>query len=98
MLRCCATCWRAWIARAVAAPGPVPVRMVAGGQEVAFGVAERRVAAGLGAGPGRDVRGGLQQAAAVEVGGVVGVVGPLSSGVVQPGADDPVGVSVGEPG
>jgi hypothetical protein len=28
----------------------------------------------------------------------VGVVGPLSSGVVQPGADDPVGVSVGEPG
>ena len=79
------------------ADGP-PVGVAAGVQEVAFGLAERRVAGGVGADPGGGVGGGRQQAAAVEVGPVAGVAGPLGGGGVQPGADDPVGVGVGEPG
>ena len=39
-----------------------------------------------------------QQAAAVEVGRVAGVAGPVGGGGVQPGADDPVGVGFGQPG
>ena len=79
------------------ADGPA-VSMAAGVQEVTLGLAERRVAGGIGADPGGGVGGGLQQAAAVEVGRVAGVAGPLGGGGVQPGADDPVGVGVGEPG
>ena len=79
------------------ADGP-PVRMAAGVQEVTLGLAERRVAAGIGADPGGGLGRCLQQAAAVEVGRVAGVAGPLGGGGVQPGADDPVGVGVGQPG
>ena len=43
---------------------------VAGVQEVTFGLAQRRVAGGVGADPGGGFGGGLQQAAAVEVGRV----------------------------
>ena len=74
------------------------VGAVAGVQEILFGLAERRVAGGVGADPGSGVGGGLEQAAGVEVGRVAGVAGPLGGGGVQPGADDPVGAGVGEPG
>ncbi len=77
--------------------GPA-VGVAAGVQEVTLGLAERRVAGGIGADPGGGAGRGLQQAAAVEVGPVAGVAGPLGGGGVQPGADDPVGVGVGEPG
>ena len=79
------------------ARGPA-VGAAAGVQEVTLGLAERRVAGGVGADPGGGVGGGLQQAAAVEVGRVAGVAGPLGGGGVQPGADDPVGVGFGQPG
>ena len=75
-----------------------PVSMATGVQEVTLGLAERRVAGGIGADPGGGAGRGLQQAAAVEVGPVAGVAGPLDGGGVQPGASDPVGVGVGEPG
>ena len=52
----------------------------------------------VGGDPGRGVGDRLQQAAAVKVGRVAGVAGPLGGGGVQPGAHDPVGVGVGEPG
>ena len=71
---------------------------VAGVQEVPFGLAQRRVAGGVGAGPGGGFGGGLQEGSAVEVGRVAGVAGPFGCDVVQPGADDPVGVGFGEPG
>ena len=79
------------------ADGP-PVSTAAGVEEVTFGLAERRVAGGVSADPGGGVGRGLQQAAAVKVGRVAGLAGPLGGGGVQPGADDPVGVGVGEPG
>src|SRR6185437_16044821 len=75
-----------------------PVGVVAGVQEVTLGRAERRVAGGIGTDPGGGFSGGRQQGAAVEVGPVAGVAGPLGGGGVQPGADDPVGVAVGQPG
>ena len=75
-----------------------PVSAVAGMEEVTFALAERRVTGRVGADPGGDVGGGLQQAAAVEVGRVAGVAGPLGCGVVQPGPGDPVGVGFGQPG
>ncbi len=78
------------------ADGPA-VRVAAGVQEVAFGLAERRVAGGVGADPACCAGRGGQQAAAVEVGRVAGVEGPVGGGGMQPGADDPVGVGVGEP-
>ena len=74
------------------------VSAVAGVEEVTFGLAERRVARGIGADPGGGFGGGLQQAAAVEVGRVAGVACPFGCDVVQPGADDPVGVGFGQPG
>ena len=74
------------------------VRTAAGVEEVTLGLAQRRVAAGIGADPGGRVGCRLQQAAAVEIGRVAGLAGPLRGGGMQPGADDPVGVSVGEPG
>ena len=74
------------------------VCVVAGVQEVGFGLAERWVAGGVGGDPGGGAGGGLEEGAGVEVGGVAGVVVPFGGGVVQPGADDPVGVGVGEPG
>ena len=72
--------------------------LAAGVQEVTLGLAQRRVAAGIGADPGRGLGRCLQQAAAVEIGRVAGLAFPLGGGGVQPGADDPVGVRVGEPG
>ena len=79
------------------ADGP-PVSVAAGAQEVTLGLAERRVAGGIGADPGRGVGRCGQQAAGVEVGPVAGLAGPLGGGGAQPGADDPVGVGVGQPG
>ena len=79
------------------ADGPT-VSMATGVEEVTLGLAERRVAGGISAYPGGGAGGGLQQAAAVKVGRVAGLAGPLGGGGVQPGADDPVGVGVGEPG
>ena len=73
------------------------VGVVAGVEEVAFCLAERGVAGGVGADPVGGVGGCLQQAAAVEVGRVAGVVCPVGGGVVQPCAGDPVGVGVGQP-
>ena len=70
----------------------------AGVEEVAFGPAERRVAGGVGADPGGGAGRCLQQAAGIEVGPVAGVAGPLGGGGAQPGAGDPVGVGVGQPG
>jgi len=67
-------------------------------QEVAFGLAERWVASGVGSDPGGGFGGGRQQAAGVEVGRVAGVAFPVGRGGVQPGAHDPVGVGVGQPG
>ena len=64
-------------------------------EEVTLGAAQGRVAGGVGAGPGRGFGGGLQQGAAVEVGRVAGVACPLGCDVVQPGADNPVGVGFG---
>ena len=72
--------------------------MATGVEEVTLGLAERQVAGGIGADPGGGAGRGLQQAAAVEVGRVAGMAGPLGGGGVQPGAGDPVGVGVGEPG
>src|SRR6266567_950747 len=77
--------------------GPVE-SVVADVEEVTLGLAERRVAGGIGADPSSGSGRCLQQAAAVEVGRVAGVVCPLGGGGAQPGADDPVGVGVGEPG
>ncbi len=74
------------------------VSVAAGVQEVTLGLTERRVAGRIGADPGRGVGGGRQQAAAVEVGRIAGVAGPVAGGGVQPGAGDPVGVGVGQPG
>ena len=76
----------------------VAVSAVAGVEEVTLGLAERRVARGIGADAGSGLGGALQQAAAVEVGRVAGVACPLGGDVAQPGADDPVGVGFGEPG
>ena len=84
--------------KACRAPRASAVSTVAGVEEVTFGLAERRVAGGIGADPGGGFGGGLQQAAAVEVGRVAGVARPVGGDVVQPGADDPVGVGFGEPG
>ena len=75
-----------------------PVSMAAGAQEVTLGLAERRVAGGIGADPGGGVGRRGQQAAGVEVGRIAGVAGPVGGGGVQPGAGNPVGVGVGEPG
>src|SRR5262249_40681724 len=93
---------------ALASAHAAPARVVAGAQEVLFGLAERRGGGGGGPEPGRGgggggrggrgAGGGGQQGAAVEVGRVVGVAGPLGGGGVQPGADDAVGVGVGQPG
>ena len=71
---------------------------VAGVQEVPFGLAERRVARGVGVHPGDGFGGGRQQGAGVEVGRVAGVACPVGRGGLQPGADDPVGVGIGQPG
>jgi len=68
------------------------------GEEVTFGLGERRVAGGISAHPGCGVGRCLEQAAAVEVGRVAGVAFPAGGGGVQPGADDPVGVAVSQPG
>ena len=75
-----------------------PVSMAAGVQEVTLGLAERRVAGGIRADPGCGAGRGLQQAAAVKVGPVAGLAGPLGGSGMQPGADDPVGVGVSQPG
>ena len=74
------------------------VSMAAGVEEVTLGLAERRVAGGIGADPGGGAGRCGQQGAGVKVGAVAGVAGPLGGGGVQPGADDAVGVAVGEPG
>ena len=74
------------------ARGPV-VSAVTGVEEVTLGLAERRVAGGIGA----DPRGGIEQAAAVQIGRVPGAACPFGGHVVQPGADDPVGVGFGQP-
>ena len=70
---------------------------LAGVQEVTFGLAERRVASGISADPGGGAGRCRQEAATVEVGPVAGVAGPLGGRSVQPGADDPVRVGVGQP-
>ena len=79
------------------ADGP-PVSMATGMQEVTFGLAERRVARGIGTDPGGGIGGSGQQGAAIEVGRVAGVAGPVGGGGAQPGAGDPVGVGVSQPG
>jgi hypothetical protein len=61
-------------------------------------VAEWWVVGRVCAGAGGGVGGGLEQVAAVEVGRVPGVLGPFGCGVVESGADDPVGVGLGQPG
>src|SRR6185437_7010664 len=63
------------------ADGP-PVGVAAGVQEVAFGLAERQVAGGVGADPGGGFGRGGQQGATVEVGRVAGVAGPVGGGGV----------------
>src|SRR5262249_5891354 len=77
---------------------PTGGRTLAGIEEVTFGLAERQIAGRVGGGPGRGSGGGLQQAAAVEVRRVAGLAFPFGGDVVQPGADDPVGVGFGQPG
>jgi hypothetical protein len=80
-------------------PADRPLMSIAAGvQEVTLGLAERRVAGRIGADPGGGAGRRGQQGAGVEVGPVMGVAGPFGGGGVQPGADDPVGVGVGQPG
>src|SRR5712691_10113263 len=73
------------------------VSAVAGAEEVALGLAQRRVARGIGADPGGGLGGSREQAAAVELGRIAGVACPFGGDVVQPGPEDPVGVGLGEP-
>src|SRR6516165_11692335 len=72
--------------------------MFAGLEEAAFGVAQGWVAGGFGGDAGGGAGGCVKEGAGVEVGGVAGVVIPFGGGVLQPGADDPVGMGVGQPG
>src|SRR5439155_2759290 len=77
-------------------PPHVPsVGTVAGVEEVAFGLAERRVAGGVGGDPGGGAGGGGQQGAAVKVGRVAGVAGLGGGGGVQPWVAAPVRARVG---
>src|SRR6476620_10395623 len=75
--------------------GSFAVGLVAGVKEVVFDVAEWWVVGRVCAGAGGGLGGGIEQAAAVEVGRVPGVLGTFGRGVVEPGADDPVGVGLG---
>src|SRR5205085_1910975 len=59
---------------------------VAGMQEVPLGLAQWRVARGIGGSPSRGLGGGVQQGAAVEVGRVTLAALPFRGGGAQPGA------------